>query len=76
MNILVTGAEGFVGKNLVENLKTIKQGKSLNMIFIPLQIYSMPFVQKLILCFTWLVSIVRKTAKSLSKATAIFPIHY
>lgn len=28
MNILVTGAEGFVGKNLVENLKTIKQGKN------------------------------------------------
>lgn len=28
MNILVTGAEGFVGKNLVENLKTIQQNKN------------------------------------------------
>ncbi len=28
MNILVTGAKGFVGKNLVENLKTIKDGKN------------------------------------------------
>lgn len=27
MNILVTGANGFVGKNLVENLKTIRDGK-------------------------------------------------
>ena len=26
MNILVTGSKGFVGKNLVENLKTIKNG--------------------------------------------------
>lgn len=28
MNILVTGAEGFVGKNLVENLKNIQLGKN------------------------------------------------
>lgn len=28
MNILVTGAKGFVGKNLVENLKTIRDGKN------------------------------------------------
>lgn len=28
MNILVTGAKGFVGKNLVENLKNIKNGKN------------------------------------------------
>ena len=28
MNILVTGAKGFVGKNLVENLKCIKDGKN------------------------------------------------
>ena len=27
MNILVTGAKGFVGRNLVENLKNIKEGK-------------------------------------------------
>ncbi len=27
MNILVTGAKGFVGKNLVENLKTVRDGK-------------------------------------------------
>ena len=26
MNILVTGAKGFVGKNLVENLKNIRDG--------------------------------------------------
>lgn len=29
MNILVTGAGGFVGKNLVENLKNVKAGKNL-----------------------------------------------
>jgi UDP-2-acetamido-2,6-beta-L-arabino-hexul-4-ose reductase len=28
MNILVTGAKGFVGKNLVESLKNIKEGKN------------------------------------------------
>ena len=28
MNILITGAKGFVGKNLVENLKCIKDGKN------------------------------------------------
>ena len=28
MNILVTGAKGFVGKNLVENLKCIRDGKN------------------------------------------------
>ena len=28
MNILVTGAKGFVGRNLVENLKNIQQGKN------------------------------------------------
>ena len=28
MNILVTGANGFVGKNLVENLKNIRDGKN------------------------------------------------
>ncbi len=28
MRILVTGAKGFVGKNLVENLKNIKEGKN------------------------------------------------
>ena len=28
MNILVTGAAGFVGRNLVENLKNIKDGKN------------------------------------------------
>lgn len=28
MNILVTGAQGFVGKNLVANLNNIKDGKN------------------------------------------------
>ena len=28
MNILITGARGFVGRNLVENLKTIRDGKN------------------------------------------------
>lgn len=28
MNILVTGAKGFIGKNLVENLKNIRDGKN------------------------------------------------
>ncbi len=28
MNILVTGAKGFMGRNLVENLKNIRDGKN------------------------------------------------
>ena len=28
MNILITGAKGFVGKNLVANLQAIKDGKN------------------------------------------------
>ena len=28
MNILVTGAKGFLGRNLVENLKTLRDGKN------------------------------------------------
>ena len=28
MNILVTGAKGFVGRNLVENLTCIRDGKN------------------------------------------------
>ena len=28
MNILVTGAKGFVGRNVVENLKCIRDGKN------------------------------------------------
>ena len=28
MNILVTGSAGFLGRNLVENLKTIRDGKN------------------------------------------------
>ena len=28
MNILITGAAGFVGRNLTENLKTIRDGKN------------------------------------------------
>ena len=28
MNILITGAKGFVGRNLVENLKAIRDGKN------------------------------------------------
>ena len=28
MNILVTGAKGFVGRNLVENLKTLADGRN------------------------------------------------
>ena len=28
MNILVTGAKGFVGRNLCENLKNIRDGKN------------------------------------------------
>ena len=28
MNVLVTGAAGFVGRNLVENIKNIRDGKN------------------------------------------------
>ena len=28
MNILITGAKGFVGRNLAENLKNIRDGKN------------------------------------------------
>lgn len=31
MNILVTGAKGFVGKNLVAELKNIQSGKAVTM---------------------------------------------
>ena len=34
MNILVTGAKGFVGKNLCENLKNIRDGKDLTKDFV------------------------------------------
>ena len=27
MNILITGAKGFFGRNLIENLRNIKEGK-------------------------------------------------
>ena len=30
MNILITGAKGFVGKNLTEALKSIRDGKDKN----------------------------------------------
>lgn len=33
MNILVTGAKGFVGKNLVENLKNVRDGKDKTRLF-------------------------------------------
>ena len=39
MNILVTGAKGFVGKNLVENLKNIRDGKDKTKNFIVNEIY-------------------------------------
>ena len=39
MNILVTGAKGFVGKNLVENLKNIRDGKDKNRSFLVENIY-------------------------------------
>ncbi|HBJ98020.1 MAG TPA: capsular biosynthesis protein CpsK, partial [Clostridiales bacterium] len=28
MNVLVTGANGFLGRNLIENLKAVRDGKS------------------------------------------------
>ena len=28
MNILVTGSAGFVGRNLIENLKTVRDGRN------------------------------------------------
>ena len=31
MNILITGAGGFVGRNLAENLKNIRDGKNITM---------------------------------------------
>lgn len=39
MNILVTGAKGFVGKNLVENLKNIRDGKDKTKNFVVSDIY-------------------------------------
>ena len=39
MNILVTGAKGFVGRNLVENLKNIRDGKDKTKNFIVNEIY-------------------------------------
>lgn len=39
MNILVTGAKGFVGKNLVENLKNIRDGKDKTRTFCVDEVY-------------------------------------
>ena len=39
MNILVTGAKGFVGRNLVENLKNIRDGKDKTKNFVVSDIY-------------------------------------
>ncbi len=39
MNILVTGAKGFVGRNLVENLKNIRDGKDKTKNFVVNEIY-------------------------------------
>jgi len=39
MNILVTGAKGFVGRNLVENLKNIRDGKDKTNNFVVSDIY-------------------------------------
>lgn len=42
MKVLVTGAKGFVGKNLCENLKNIRDGKNSNPIYanlLPLEIF-------------------------------------
>ena len=39
MNILVTGAKGFIGKNLVANLYNIKEGKAGNRDFQVNEIY-------------------------------------
>ena len=34
MKILVTGAKGFVGRNLCENLKNLRDGKDLSLLHI------------------------------------------
>lgn len=39
MNILITGAKGFVGKNLVENLKNVRDGKDKTRLFSVEKIY-------------------------------------
>lgn len=39
MNILITGAKGFVGKNLVENLKNVRDGKDKTRFFSVEKIY-------------------------------------
>lgn len=61
MNILVTGSNGFVGKNLIENLKNIRDGKDrtrsvigmrfLSMIWKRIQLYWSFFAVRLILFF-------------------------
>ena len=64
MNILVTGSAGFVGKNLVENLKNIRDGKNRTRPILRLiRFMSMTgktrwknwisFVLTVILCLTW-----------------------
>ena len=40
MRILVTGARGFVGKNLVANLMNVKEGKDRNRNFVVDEVYS------------------------------------
>ena len=51
MKILVTGAAGFVGKNLTVSLKNIQAG--MNMIFIRIRLCWMNTVKKQTLYFIW-----------------------
>lgn len=64
MKILVTGAAGFVGRNLVENLKNIRDGKNRTRPNLKIDtIYEydreiryrnwMPFAPTVILCLIW-----------------------
>lgn len=83
MNILVTGAKGFVGKNLVCSLRNIMEGKDRTRNLRIHEIYEydidtapncwMATAKRLISFLTWRGSIVPKTRRSLWRAISVLP---
>ena len=84
MKILVTGAQGFVGKNLVANLRNIAQGKNRtrpNLHIEEIYEYDLDtdpallgeYCARPISCSIWQGSTGPGTTRSLWRATLVFP---
>lgn len=87
MNILVTGAKGFVGKNLCATLKNIREGKDrtrpeltigeiLEYDLVPILRFWMNTAGKRISYSILQGSIVRKIPKNLCRATSALQVHF